>query len=66
MQIASATWSTWIGGIVIVFAMDTNGEGGTWVVVGCGGGNADPRARRMPAGVGNPLGALAWMVAERS
>lgn len=66
IAMASATWSTWIGGIVRAFATDSSGEDATGVCGAGGGGNADPRARRKPEGVGRPGGTLRWTVADKS
>ena len=66
IAMASATWSTWIGGIVRALATDSSGEDDTGVCGTGGEGNADPRARRKPEGVGRPDGTLRWTVADKS
>jgi hypothetical protein len=61
LQIASATWSTWIGGIVNAFATESSGD------VGAPKSVVDELSdRRTLDGVGSPVGTLRCIVDDKS
>ena len=62
-QIASATWSTWMGGMVRALAMESNEEP-IWLDEGVA--YTDPSDLRMLEGVGTPGGKFLWMAADKS
>ena len=68
LQIASATWSTWIGGTVRAFAIDARGDGSKSVASSFTPGLevADANERNTLLGVGIPLRAFLCNTEDKS